>query len=67
MINEPTFNDYALDVINDAEIEQTFDDRVWVSVDRHLWDAFVNSVPAYDSISGGSWSEHIEQLSKEGN
>jgi len=34
----------AVDVVDDAEIEQVFDDRVWVSVNRYLWDELVNAV-----------------------
>jgi hypothetical protein len=65
MNDEKEFIDYAKEVIEDAEIEQSFDDRVWVSIDRHLWDAFINSVPAYDTLQGGSWADYLNQSKQE--
>ncbi len=62
MNDEKDFSEIATDVIDDAEIEQSFDDRVWVSVDRHLWDEFINSVPDYDRIKGGSLGEFLETV-----
>jgi len=45
MYDEKEYTQKILGIVDDAEIEQIFDDRVLISVDRFLWDDFVNSIP----------------------
>jgi len=42
----------ALDIADDAEIEQVFDDRVLVSIDRYLWDTFINAASSEENDDG---------------
>ena len=30
----------AFDILEDAEVMHDFDDRVWISIDKDLWDQF---------------------------
>ena len=36
--------DCAIDVVDDAELMQIFEYRVWVSIDKYLWDELVNAI-----------------------
>lgn len=52
MTNTDDFIDCALDVVDDSQLERIFDDRVWVSVDKYLWDRFIKAANTEEETYG---------------
>ena len=43
-----TLAELALDIIEDSEVIEEFDDTLWIKVDKYLYDEYLNSLNVRD-------------------